>query len=407
VAEFSDHPRYGSVAIAPNAFKGTLAATAACRAISEGVAAAWPEAVREEVPLSDGGDGFLETVVAAQGGTMVDCRVSGPLQEPVSARLGWVESRERRTAVAELARVCGLLLVRDPSPETAGRASTRGLGELLVVALRGRPRRLLIGIGGSSSTDGGAGLAQALGFRLLDRDGRPVPPGGLGLLELDRIEPPPFDLGLEGVEVVAACDVDNPLLGKLGAAAVFGPQKGADPAMVSRLDQGLARLAEVVSRDLGRRGLEDRPGMGAAGGTAFGLTAFLGARLERGVDLVAGVAGLDRALGEADVVFTGEGRFDAASLHGKVTGEVLRRASARGLPCVVLTGSADPEPERLVRKMGGLVVRTAPTAGTQSAPSRELATTELRAAAVRACRELEGIAPRGRSAGGPGEDSGQ
>jgi glycerate kinase len=396
VVEISDRPRYAHVTIASNAFKGTLAAVDACRAISKGVADVWPAAGREEVPLSDGGDGFLETLVAARGGTTVECRVSGPLLEPVFARLGWLDRGERGVAVAELARVCGLVLIPYPSPASAGRASTRGLGELLQVALSQHPRQLLVGIGGSSSTDGGAGLAQALGFRLLDRGGRPVPPGGLGLLELDRIEPPPFDPGWEGVEVVAACDVDNPLLGKLGAAAVFGPQKGADPAMVGRLDQGLARLAEIVSRDLGRHGLGDRPGMGAAGGTGFGLAAFMGARLESGVDLVAAVAGLDRALGRADAAFTGDGRFDEASLHGKVTGEVLRRASARGLPCVVLTGRAEPGPELLVQKMGGRVVRTAPATGPWSVPGHARAATELRAASARACRELEGIAPRVR-----------
>jgi len=371
--------------IAPNAFKGTLTAAAAARAIGEGVAAAWPSAVCRALPLADGGDGFLATLLAATGGDQFRCRVPGPLLEPVWTKVGWPGGSGARSAVVELAGACGLRLVNHPSPDSAGRASTRGLGELIRAAVTRGAEQVLVGLGGSASTDGGAGLAQALGFRCLDHKGAPIGPGGLGLIGLNRIEleegPPP----LHQVHLVAACDVDNPLLGARGAAAVFAPQKGADRATVRRLEHGLARLAQIVDRDLHPSVSANQPGMGAAGGAAFGLAAFCGARLESGVSLVASGVGLDSALDQANLVITGEGRFDDASLHGKVTGEVLRRAAARGLPCLVLAGSSDRSAQELARKLGGQVVQISPEQGAPAGPTPRAAFSRLRAATTRAC----------------------
>ncbi|HVC38895.1 MAG TPA: glycerate kinase [Candidatus Dormibacteraeota bacterium] len=375
----------GRVLVAPNAFKGSLTAREAAAAIKEAVVAAWPGIDCRALPLADGGDGFLDAIVGPSGGEQLVSLVSGPLLEPVPARVGWPEAGPK-TAVIELAQVCGIRLVESPSPETAGMATTRGLGELLLATIDRGAERVLVGLGGSASSDGGAGLAQALGFQLLDRHGDPIRPGGLGLRALERIVATPIPPRLRGLEVVAACDVRSPLLGPLGAAAVFGPQKGADPETAHELEQGLGRLAQIVARDLIRPPNPAQPGMGAAGGTAFGLAAFCAARLESGVELVADWVGLDRELAGADLVITGEGRFDAASLEGKVTGEVLRRSSRHHIACVVITGSAEPAAVAAAQRLGG---RIALIAG-EPAPDlrRSRAQAHLKAATKRFCQEF-------------------
>jgi glycerate kinase len=381
------------VLIAPNAFKGTLSGRQAALAIGEGVALSWPSTNCRSMPLSDGGDGFMETLLAVPGSSDFPVQVVGPLQEAVWSRVGWLGGDVKGVAVVELAGACGLSLVHHPSPDTSMRASTKGLGELIAAALERGARKLLIGLGGSASTDGGAGLAQALGFRLLDRSGEPIRPGGLGLTDLDRIETPDTLAWSGQAQLVAACDVESPLLGRLGAAAVFGPQKGADPATVRLLERGLERLAMVVERDLHPPVLDSTPGMGAAGGTAFGLAAFGGARLESGASLVASCVGLDQALGETDLVITGEGRFDQASLTGKVTGELLRRCAGLQLRCLVLAGSADPAAAQSARKLGGQVVVTSSGSVSAHALNTERALSELRLATQRACREWAASGP--------------
>jgi len=378
------------VLIAPNAFKGTLTAPQAARAIDEGVVAARPSAFCRQLPLADGGDGFLETALAARAGELVQLQVAGPILDPVQAAYGWLP--DAATALIELAQTSGLQLVTHPSPDTAARATTKGLGELLRHVLARRPATILVGLGGSATTDGGSGLASALGFRLLDRQGQPIGSGGVGLIDLDRIDASGADRHLGATELVAACDVVSPLLGPHGAAALCAPQKGADPATVQLLEQGLRRLDEVAARDLHGFGLGERPGAGAAGGAAFGLGAFCGARFEEGVSLVADLVGLDAALDEAELVITGEGHFDETSLSGKVTGEVLRRSAQRGLPCLVLVGDADPALDPAVREFGGWLVRTSPQqrdkAGAAITP--EAAFSQLRAAGTRALLEMEG-----------------
>ena len=338
------------VVVAPNAFKGTLTASQAARAISRGVREVFPDAEVIEVPVADGGDGTVEALVTANRGQYLTAHVEGPLGDPVTATYGRIGSG----AVVELAAASGLTLIpaerRDPR-----RTSTFGFGQLLLATRRPDTVRLIVGIGGSATNDGGAGMAQALGYRLLDAAGRDLPRGGAALARLERIDASRFEPWAPTVEVKVACDVTNPLTGPRGASAVYGPQKGADAAAVRELDAALARLAQVIERDLGKR-VADVPGAGAAGGTGAGLMAFLDAALVPGAPLVVEAARLDAALAGADLVITGEGRVDEQTAYGKAPGEVAKRAQAAGVPVILLAGSKGPGWEALLRSGVGSVV---------------------------------------------------
>jgi glycerate kinase len=324
------------VLVAPASFKECLSAAEAARALAEGVRRAGAEAVL--LPLADGGRGTADCVVLALGGRTVAVRVTGPLGESVAAALGLVDAG--RTAVLEMASASGLALVPRERRD-ALHATTRGTGELLRAALDAGAQKICLGIGDSATRDGGAGAAQALGFRLLDAGGRPIGPGAAGLETLARIDPGGKDPRLAQTEVVVACDVDNPLLGPRGAARIFSPQKGAGPAEVERIEAALARLAEIVRRDLGVDVL-GLAGGGAAGGLGAGAVAFLGARLMPGAEWVMDVLAIDARLHEVDLVLTAEGRFDAQSLGGKAPMALARRARAAGVPCAVIPGSLGP-----------------------------------------------------------------
>src|ERR1700694_5717538 len=254
------------VVIAPNAFKGTLTAPQAASAIARGVREVFPEAEIVEIPVADGGDGTMEALGAANRGEYRRARVEGPLGDPVEARFGLIDSGS--TAVVELATASGLILI-PPERRDPRRASTYGFGQLLQAALDAGPSRVIAGIGGSATNDAGAGMAQALGYRLLDAAGHDLPRGGAALAHLERIDPAGFDPRLPSVKVKVACDVTNPLTGPQGASAVYGPQKGADEQAVIELDGALARLAAVIDKDLGKR-VADVPGAGAAGGAEVG-----------------------------------------------------------------------------------------------------------------------------------------
>ncbi|MBV8607160.1 MAG: glycerate kinase [Singulisphaera sp.] len=323
------------VVVAPDKFKGSLSAPEAARAMARGVAAAVPAAAIDVVPMADGGEGTVEALVAATSGTSREAVVAGPLGEPVRARFGMLG--DGHTAVLEMAAASGLALVprdrRDPS-----RTSTRGTGELLLAAVEAGARRVVVGIGGSATNDGGAGLGQALGYRLLDAEGREIGPGGGALDRLAAIDASGRDPRLEGVEVAVACDVDNPLCGPRGASAVYGPQKGADPAMVAALDRNLDHLARVLERDLGVS-VRDLPGAGAAGGLGAGLVAFASGRLEPGIALVIRAVGLADRLRDADLCLTGEGALDASSAFGKTPIGVARLARSLGCPTIALAGT--------------------------------------------------------------------
>lgn len=326
----TEAPRVARVVVAPDSFKGTCPAHVAAQALTQGWLSQRPSDDVVQRPLADGGEGTVEVMAAsAPGSRVVDVGpVRAPLGEPTPGRYLLLPDG---TAVVELATASGLHVAGRLDPL---RASTFGTGQVIAEAVRHGATRLVLAVGGSATTDGGSGLLQALGLRLLDAHGEPVPAGGLGLLELDRIDAttllaPPAD----GVEVLV--DVTNPLLGARGAAAVFGPQKGADADAVATLERALSRWAEVCGGD------PQAPGAGAAGGTAYGVATWWDAHLVPGADHVAALVGLDAAVAGADVVITGEGRFDTTSLGGKVVGAVLRRV-ADGAVAHVVCGQADP-----------------------------------------------------------------
>jgi glycerate kinase len=321
------------VVVAPNAFKGSLSAVAAADAMALGVRAGGGEPAA--VPVADGGEGTLDALVAAAGGTIMGVICRGPMGIPVRAHLGRLSDG---TGVVEMAQASGLSLVpereRDPM-----HATSFGTGELIKGALARRPPRIVIGIGGSATVDGGMGLARALGVRFFDGTGRELEHGGGALEKLARIDASHLDARLGGVQLVVASDVDNPLCGPDGAAYVFGPQKGAGPAQVERLDRGLARLAERFAEDLDAD-VAGRPGAGAAGGAGAMLMA-LGAELRAGIDVVLEAAGFRARLDGAALVLTGEGRIDATTLAGKAPLGVAAAAGTSEVPCVALAGESD------------------------------------------------------------------
>ena len=331
------------VIIAPQSFKGAVSALEAARAIERGVLAADPGADTVLVPVADGGDGTLQALVDSTGGRVFQSAVTGPLGTPLEATWGVMGDGE--TAVVEMAQPSGLARVpahlRDPRSTT-----TRGTGEIIGEALGRGYRRIIVGLGGSATNDGGAGMAAALGVRFLDQAGQPIPDGGAALARLDRVDVSDRDPRLAQVEIVGATDVTNPLCGPIGASAVYGPQKGATPQMVAELDAALENFARVLSRDLGLD-LSERPGAGAAGGLGAGLMAFAAAELRSGIDLVCDVLGFDAHLQSADLVISGEGRTDRSTIYDKAPVGVARRAGARGVPTIVMAGSLGPGYEEL------------------------------------------------------------
>ena len=331
------------IVVAPNAFKGTLSAVEAAAAIAGGVRQVFPDAEIIEIPVADGGDGTVEALVSARRGAYATAEVEGPLGDPVQATYGLIDGG--RTGVVELASASGLVLV-PPDRRDPRRASTFGFGQLLDAVRKAGVQEIVAGIGGSATNDGGAGMAQALGYRLLDGAGRDLPRGGAALARLGRIDPLGFDSSWQSVKVMVACDVTNPLTGPQGASYVYGPQKGADEETVHELDGALGHFAAVIERDLGKR-VADVPGAGAAGGAGAGLLAFLSADLVPGAPLIVEASGFDRAVSGARLVITGEGRADRQTAFGKAPGEVARRARAAGVPTLLLAGSKGPGWEEL------------------------------------------------------------
>ena len=367
--------------VAPNPYKGSLGAPAAARAMALGILDSIPDAEVVEVPVADGGEGTVEALVAARGGEFVTEMVRGPLGEPVAATFGLIDGG--RAAVVELAAASGLPLVppqrRDPRV-----TSTYGFGQLLEAARRRGVRRIIAGIGGSATNDAGAGMGQALGFHMLDAEGRELPPGGLALSRLASVDASGVDPAWRTIEVEVAVDVTNPLTGPEGASAVYGPQKGATPAMVEELDAALSRFAEVIGRDIATQ-----PGAGAAGGAGAGLMYFMGARLRRGAPLVVEASGLDAALAGARAVFTGEGRVDAQTAYGKGPVEVARRARAAGVEAILIAGSRGQGWEAVLAEGVSFVeVLTNSRAGPSLDEAEAHAAELVRAAAARACRRL-------------------
>jgi len=322
------------IVIAPQGFKGNLTALQVARAIEKGIKRVLPDARTAIKPMADGGEGTVQALVDATGGKMMSTEVTGPLGERVTARWGILS--DKVTAAIEMAAASGLPLVPHEKHNPLV-TTTYGTGELVLAALDNGCRKLIIGIGGSATNDGGAGMAQALGARLLDAGGKELPFGGAALARLEHIDISRMDSRITDFEVTLASDVNNPLCGPNGASAIYGPQKGATPEKVRQLDAALSHYADVIRRDLGLD-LRDIPGAGAAGGLGLGLMVFLKARPIPGIDVVIKATNFVADLKDADLVFTAEGRIDCQSAMGKVPTGVALKAKEFGLPVIALAG---------------------------------------------------------------------
>jgi glycerate kinase len=335
-------------------------------------------------PVADGGDGTVDALVLATGGRKIPVPAVDPLGRPIEAEIGVLG--DGQTAVVEMAQASGLARLK-PEERNPLVTTTYGTGLLIRAALDAGFRRIIVGIGGSATNDGGAGMLQALGMRLLDRSGRPIPPGGQGLLVLERVDASGLDPRLAEAEIIVASDVTNPLCGPQGAAAVYGPQKGATPEMVRLLDEALARFAEVVRRDLGRD-VAGVPGAGAAGGLGAGLLLLPNVRIRPGADVVFEAVGLDARLAACDLVVTGEGAVDRSTAFGKTPARLAERARARGRPVVLLAGRLGPGYEEVYGLGVGAVVPIVP-GPLSEAEAMASAADLLSAAAERTCRLID------------------
>jgi glycerate kinase len=322
------------IVIAPQGFKGNLNSRQVGLAIENGIKRVLPGAETIVKPMADGGEGTAQTLVEATGGRLITTEATGPLSKPVSAQWGLLG--DKATAVIETAAASGLTLVPTEQLNPLS-TTTYGTGELILAALDHGCRELIIGIGGSATNDGGAGMAQALGVQLLDSRGMAVPFGGAALAELEHVDVSRLDPRLANCKVLLACDVTNPLCGIEGASAVYGPQKGATPEMVSHLNAALSHYADVIYRDLGVD-FRNNSGAGAAGGLGMGLMVFLKAEIMSGIDMVIRSTGLTKELEDADLVFTAEGRIDSQTVRGKAPVGIARKAKEFGLPVIALAG---------------------------------------------------------------------
>lgn len=321
------------ILLVPDSFKGTLSSRQVCQVMSGQLRRFFPQAQVKSIPVADGGEGSVEAFLAAAGGERRTRTVTGPFGEPVEAFYGVLG--DGRTAVIEMAACAGLPLAEGRlNPE---RATTYGVGELLLAAKEAGCTKAILGLGGSCTNDGGVGAAAALGAKFTRADGAAFIPTGGTLGEIAALDVSPVAQVLQGMELTAMCDIDNPLYGDAGAAAVFAPQKGADAAMVARLDAGLRHLGQVSARCLGRD-FSHLPGAGAAGGLGFGMAAFCGAQLRMGIDAVLDAVGFDSLLPGTDMVFTGEGKIDSQSARGKVVSGVAVRCRKAGVPVVAVVG---------------------------------------------------------------------
>ncbi|KNH19952.1 glycerate kinase [Priestia megaterium] len=323
------------IVIAPDSFKESLTALNVCEAVEKGIRTHFPDAEISKVPMADGGEGTVQSLVDATGGQIIQAKVTGPLDKEVEAFYGILG--DGKTAVIEMAAASGLHHVpmdeRNPLITT-----TRGTGELILKALDHKVKHIIIGIGGSATNDGGAGMAKALGVKLIDANGAEIKEGGGSLNQLAAIDLTNLDSRLAEVKVEVACDVDNPLTGETGASAVFGPQKGATPDMVKRLDCNLAHYAAVIEKEMNIH-IQNVPGAGAAGGLGGGLLAFLSAELKPGVDIVIEATQLESYIKDADLVITGEGRIDGQTIYGKTPIGVAKTAKKHSVSVIAIAGS--------------------------------------------------------------------
>jgi glycerate kinase len=327
--------RIMTIIVAPDSFKGNIAAPEVCALLEEGILRACPAARVYRIPLADGGEGTARALTEAAGGRFLNAAVLGPLGEPVEAVFGLIEGGA--TAVLDMASASGIELLRRDQLNPL-KASSYGTGQLIAAALDAGARKIIIGIGGSATNDGGAGMLEALGFRFLDVRGNPVGRGGEALVRIASMDASGAEPRLKSLDIKVACDVTNPLLGPRGASAVFGPQKGASPEMIGVLEKGLETLA-AAWKQAGLAADTDRPGDGAAGGVGAALRICLGASMESGALLVMRHAGFFERLPEADLVITGEGMTDGQTMGGKLCSVVARESRAAGTPVALLSGA--------------------------------------------------------------------
>jgi glycerate kinase len=372
------------ILIAPQSLKGSLTAAEAGSAIAQGVRAIYPKAEIEVVPIADGGEGTVQALVDTSNGKIIQKIVTGPLGEPVLAFFGLMG--DGSTAVIEMAACAGLPLVplekRDPRITT-----TYGVGELILAALDYGSQHFIIGIGGSATNDGGAGMAQALGTTLLNVQGTEITRGGAALATLTHISTSSMDTRLQKCTVEVACDVTNPLCGPTGASAVYGPQKGATPDMVEELDMALAHYAHIIEQDLGMS-IRDIPGAGAAGGLGAGLIAFLHAKLRPGAQIVFEAVDLEERIRSADLVITAEGQIDAQTAYGKSVGAVAEIAKRYDLPVLAFAGSLG-ENYQVVYQLGVDAIAVLPASPMTLTFAMENAARLISDAAERACRLIQ------------------
>jgi glycerate kinase len=357
------------IVVAPQEYKGTLSAAEAAAAMADAVRRVLQGADVLVQPLADGGPGTVAAIVGASGGSTHTTNVTGPLGAKVDAEWGLLDDG---TVVIEMAAAAGLMLVDEPQRDPRI-ATTYGVGELISAALDAGCRRMIVGLGGSATNDGGAGMARALGARLLDAQRHELPLGGAALVRLDRIDVSGIDARVSDCEALGATDVRNPLCGPEGASIVYAPQKGASPEVARELDEALGHYAEIIERDLGVSVIEV-PGAGAAGGLGAGLIAFLGATIRPGIDVIAEAVHLAERLRGADLVLTGEGRLDGQTAFGKTVAGVARIARAEGVPVIVVPGALGQGWESILP----LVAAVEPATG-DGEPARRLADAAERA----------------------------
>jgi glycerate 2-kinase len=335
------------VVIAPDSFKESMTAKEVCNAVERGFQKVFPDANIVKVPMADGGEGTVESLVDATGGSIIPCVVTGPLGLKVGAFFGMLG--DGNTAVIEMAAASGLNLVA-PENRNPLLTTSKGTGELILAAINHGAEHIIMGIGGSATNDGGAGMASALGIKLLDENGYELPPGGGSLGRLASINLSKMDPRLSKVKFEVACDVDNPLTGPRGASVVFGPQKGANAEMVETLDANLGHYAAIIAATLGKN-VRDVPGAGAAGGLGAGLLAFLQAELKSGVDIVIEATGLVEKMRGADLVITGEGKIDSQTVYGKTPIGVAKNAKKLNIPVIAIAGNISKDSD-IVKEHG-------------------------------------------------------
>lgn len=327
------------ILLIPDSFKGTMSSATVCEIMEKAIRMHLPKAQVVSIPVADGGEGTVDSFLAAAGGEKRELPVTGPYGELITGFYGILPDK---TAVVEMAAAAGLPLVGEN--KRAEKTSTFGVGQILKHIVDSGCRKIILGLGGSATNDGGTGAAAALGVQFKDKQGRPFLPVGETLCDIGSIDVSQLDPQMKSVDLTVMCDIDNPFCGPQGAAYVFAPQKGADPEMVERLDQNLAHLAAVIRRDL-KVDIECLPGAGAAGGMGGGMVAFFNGRLQMGIETVLDTVHFDTLLQEAQLVFTGEGKLDTQSLRGKVISGVARRAKGKNVPVIAVVGDIGDQME--------------------------------------------------------------